>query len=289
MPDASLIFDRRLVRAHRDRAGVHLQQHDFLLREMASRLCDRLRDINRAFPIALDLGAHHGLLAEYLPKESGIEKIIQTDLSEAMIGAAPAIKLVADEEVLPFAPATFDLVISCGSLHWVNDLPGTLAQIRQALKPDGLFLATLPGGETLKELRHAFEQADMQAGGLSPRISPFIDIRDAGSLLQRAGFTLPVVDREVLTVSYEHPLKLMRDLREMGEANALLHARKSFTPCSLLMSAADWYLREYSDAEGRIPATFELVTLTGWKSHASQQKPAKRGSGRVHLGDALSG
>jgi SAM-dependent methyltransferase len=281
------IFDRVRVRKHRERASAHPEAHDFLLREMTQRLADRLLDISRVFPRMLDLGAHHGLLAEYLPEKSGVSLLVQSDLSAGMIDSASGLRLVADEEFLPFASDSFDAIVSVGSLHWVNDLPGALVQIRQALKPDGLFLAMLPGGQTLRELRQSFEQAEMESGGLSPRISPFVDVRDAGSLLQRAGFALPVVDSETLTVSYAHPLKLMHDLRHMGEGNALLQSRKSFTPCSVLMSAVDFYLRNYSDEKGRIPATFELVTLTAWKPHDSQPQPARRGSGAVHLGDAL--
>ena len=288
MTNNQSIFDRARVRRHRDRAAAHFHAHDFLLREMCQRLCDKLLDINRSFPRALNLGAHNGMLAEYLPEKSGIDMLVHSDFSERILAMAPRPKLVADEEFLPFKPESFDLVISCGSLHWVNDLPGTLIQIRQILKPDGLLLAMLPGGESLKELRQSFEQAEMQSGGISPRISPFVDVRDAGSLLQRAGFALPVVDRDVLTVSYAHPLKLMHDLRFMGQGNALMHSRKHFTGSSTLMLAADHYLRHFSDDQARIPATFELVTLTAWKPHDSQQKPASRGSGKIHLGNALN-
>jgi len=284
MPDPSHIFDRQRVRKHRDRASAHFGLSDFLLRETAQRLADRLPDIMRQFPLALDLGAHTGLMAEYLAGLNGIETLVQADLSETMIAKAKGLRLVADEEWLPFAENTFDLVVSNGSLHWVNDLPGALIQICRILKPDGLFLAMLPGGETLTELRQSFEQAEMEvSGGLSPRVSPFIDVREAGSLLQRAGFALPVVDSEMLTVSYEHPLKLLHDLRRMGETSALAEGRKGFTPCSLLMTMADHYLKRFSDGEGRIRATFELVALTAWKPHASQPQPAKRGSGQMAL------
>lgn len=288
MPDPHLIFDRRRVRAHRDRAARALPGSDFLLREMAARLAERLPDITRTFPLALDLGAHAGPLAEYLQGLGGIKTLAQCDLSPRMIAGAGGLRLAADEEFLPFAPDSLDLVISCGSLHWVNDLPGALIQIRQILKPDGLFLAMLPGGETLKELRQSFEQAELAAsGGISPRVSPFIDVRDAGSLLQRAGFALPVVDSERLTVSYAHPLKLLHDLRNMGEASALIAGRKDFTPCSLMMLMADRYMQDFTGEDGRIAATFELVTLTAWKPHAAQPQPARRGSGQVHLAQAL--
>ncbi len=293
-----VIFNRSRLRQHRDRAASRIAAHDFLLRQMCERLADRLPDITRSFPMALDLGAHHGLLAEYLPPQAGIETLVQADVSEAMIFSSPfrgeagrgaqqqrlspispppnlppkgggILKLVADEEYLPFAPASFDLVLSVGSLHWVNDVPGTLAQIHRILKPGGLFLASLPGGETLRELRQSFERAELAiSGGISPRISPFIDVKDAGSLLQRAGFTLPVTDSDTLTLSYEHPLKLLQDLRGMGETNALLASTRHFTTRSLLFAALEDYRKHFSTPEGRVTATIDLITLTGWKNDA---------------------
>jgi NADH dehydrogenase [ubiquinone] 1 alpha subcomplex assembly factor 5 len=268
-----LIFDRKRVRMHAQRAMP--APEDFLLRAMLERLTDRLQDMNRTFPTALDLGSHHGILQEYLPDSAGIEKLVQME----SLGAPD---VLGDAEFLPFATNSFDLIISCGSLHWVNDLPGTLIQIQRSLKPDGLFLAMMPGGETLTELRASFEAAEMR-GGISPRVSPFVDIRDAGGLLQRAGFALPVVDSEQLEVLYTHPLKLLHDLRAMGQANALRESRKGFTSCSLMMRMADIYMQRYEAQDGRVRATFELMTLTAWKPHASQQQPAKRGSGKVNL------
>ncbi len=267
MPDPSHIFNRTRVRLHRDRAARAPEQTEFLLTEMASRLCERLEDFTRGFPVALDLGAHHGVFAKTLGKRAGVEVLVQSDLSEAMARANPShAKLVADEEWLPFAENSFDLVVSIGSLHWVNDLPGTLVQVKHILKPDGMFIAMLPGGETLKELRQSLEQAEITlSGGVSPRVSPFIDAQSGAGLLQRAGFAMPVSDSEMIEVHYTHPLKLMHDLQHMGESNALLSARKNFTPCSLMMTAADHYLRHFSDDSGRVTASFELVTLTGWK------------------------
>jgi NADH dehydrogenase [ubiquinone] 1 alpha subcomplex assembly factor 5 len=260
-----MIFDRARVKAHAMRAAR--TPETFLLREMLERVCDRLLDMARTFPVALDIGSQ-GLLAEYLPAAAGIEEIVRAE----------------DEELLSVAPEGCDLIIACGTLHWVNDLPGVLIQIQRALKPDGLFLGMLPGGQTLTELRASFEAAEIEMqGGISPRISPFVDIRDAGGLLQRAGFALPVADSEPLNVEYTHPLKLLHDLRNMGQSNALIESRKNFTPCSLMMKMADHYMQHYGAEDGRVRATFELVTLTGWKPHASQQKPAKRGSGKVNL------
>lgn len=257
---------RRLARA----------SEDFLLREMCERLADRLCDVKRQFPMALDIGSM-GRLRDYIPEGAGITKLVEM----ARAGGAD---ICADEELLPFSSHSFDLVVACGSLHFVNDLPGVFAQIQHILKPDGLFLAVMPGGETLKELRASFEAVEIESrGGISPRVSPFVDVRDMGNLLQRAGFALPVVDRELMDVEYAHPLKLLHDLRRMGQANALFSAQKTFTPCSLMMQMVDYYMRHFAGDDGRIRATFEMVTLTAWKPHASQQKPAKRGSGSVNL------
>jgi SAM-dependent methyltransferase len=299
-PPADLIevFDRRAVRAHRDRAAAVLEAHDFLLTAVAAHLAERLDDIKRVFPRALDLGCHAGQLAPHLETRAGIETLIQSDLSPVMARAALArntlarngggIALAADEEWLPFKAESFDLIMSCLSLHWTNDLPGTLAQIRRALKPDGLFLAALLGGETLKELRQALSEAEIaEEGGMSPRVSPFADVRDAGNLLQRAGFTLPVADLDTITVSYPHALKLMADLRGMGETNATRERRKNFTRRNTILTAAARYLDLFGDPEGRIPATFQIVYLTAWAPHPDQQKPLKPGSAETRLANAL--
>jgi len=224
-----LIFNRIRVRSHRDHAAATFAHSDFLFRECAVRLADRLPDINRTFPMALDLGAHNGLLAEYMRGLNGIEHVVQADVSRTMITQAKGLRVVADEEFLPFAPASFDLVLSVFSLHWINDLPGTLIQINRILKPGGLLMMMVPGGETLKELRQSFEQAELaETGGMSPRISPFVDARAGGSLLQRAGFTLPVADSEIVTIHYENPMKLLDDLHACGETNALMTSHKGF-------------------------------------------------------------
>lgn len=259
-----IIFDKKRVALHHARAS-----EDFLLHEMGLRLGDRLEDIRRIFPHVLDLSAKEGVITSYLPRASSVEEVIYANL---------------DEEYIRTNNDHFDLVISSGTLHWVNDLIGVLAQIRNALKPDGLFLAMLPGGETLKELRASFEQSELRLrSGISPRVSPFIDVKDAGMLLQRAGFSLPVVDREVITVTYEHPLKLLHDLRKMGQSNALISAQKTLTSKKLIMAMCEHYQHHFANADGRVRATFEMVTMTAWKPHASQQQPAKRGSGKVNL------
>jgi SAM-dependent methyltransferase len=290
MSDEMNIFDRGLVRWHRDRAAVDLSAHDFLFREVADRLADRLDDVTRKFPRALDLGCHGGEIAAALGGRGGIETLVQCDLSAGMAGRAAANgspTLAADEEFLPFAPESFDLVISNLSLHWVNDLPGCLLQLRQCLKPDGLFLAAMLGGDTLAELRQALMEAELaETGGVSPRVSPFADLRDAGGLLQRAGFALPVVDGDRLTATYPDLLGLMRDLRGMGEANAVQARPRGFAPRTLF-PRADLLYRRTANADGRLPATFQIITMTAWAPHAAQQQALAPGSARSRLADAL--
>lgn len=289
MPETMRVFDRALVRRHRDRAAADLEQHDFLFTEVAERLADRLDDVKRRFPLALDLGCHGGELARILRGRGGIQSLVQTELSGAMAGLTKDLRVVADEEYLPFAPACFDLVMSALTLHWVNDLPGALVQINRVLKPDGLFLAAMLGGETLRELRESLMKAELEhEGGASPRISPFADVPDAGALLQRAGFALPVVDCDTITVTYETPFALMAELRGMGETNASSARRRNFTRRATMMAAAAAYRESYGDERGRVPATFQVLYLTAWRPHESQQKPARRGSGRVGLAQVLA-
>lgn len=291
MTDPITLFDRRLLRIRRARAAVNLTAHDFLLREAALRLADRLDDITRTFPLALDLGCHHGMMREAIGPRGGIEHFIECDVSAAYFDrSSKGARIVCDEERLPFADHSFDLIVSALALHWVNDLPGALIQIRRALKPDGLFLAILPGANTLIELRTSLAHAHSRIGGsISPQVAPFVEVRDAGNLLQRAGFTLPVVDSETVTVSYENPLALMHDLRGMGETNILYEQRRTIPPRLLFPMASDYYHRHFPDAENtaRIRATMEFVTLTAWSPHISQPKPAKRGSGQMDLGKFL--
>ncbi|MBP2301607.1 SAM-dependent methyltransferase [Azospirillum picis] len=300
------VFDRALVRRRRDRAVAEFSDHSFLFDEIAERLADRLEDVIRPFPLALDLGCHDGALARALAApggavgrefgggwRKGIEHLVACDLSPDFARAAfgnGATVLAADEEFLPFAPGSFDLVVSNLSLHWVNDLPGALVQIRQALKPDGFFCAAMLGGDTLVELRRCLYEAEMEvAGGVSPRVSPFAEIKDAGGLLQRAGFALPVVDSDTLTVTYSDAFALMRELRGMGETNAVLARRKVPATRRLLFEAAQRYAQLYAEPDGRIPVTFQVLYLAGWSPHESQQQPLKPGSGQVPLGDALKG
>jgi len=291
MTESITVFNRAAVRRHRDRAATNLSAHDFLFAESAERLADRLDDVTRSFPLALDLGCHGGELARALGRRGGIETLIQSDLSPILAtlangNGAPA--LAGDEEALPFAEMSFDLVLSNLSLHWVNDLPGMLVQIRRAMKPDGLFLAAALGGDTLHELRTSMFQAETEIeGGVSPRFSPLIDVRDLGNLMTRAGFALPVVDAETVTVSYGNPLKLLLDLRGMGETNANKDRRRNFTRRTTLLRACEIYIETFADSAGRIPATFEIITMTAWAPDPSQQKPLKPGSANSLLADAL--
>jgi len=260
-----VIFDRKTLRRRRDRAASAAEDA-FLFRVIAERLCERLGDFTRTFPLALDLGAHSGILADTLSGEGDIQMVVQADMSAAMLAETSGPRVACDEEFLPFAENTFDLVISGGSLHWVNDLPGTLAQIKHILKPEGLFLAMFPGGESLNELRTVLEAAELSAtGGVSPRVSPFIDVQSAGALLTRAGFSMPVADSDTLNVVYEHPFGLLKDLQAMGESNALAARRKHFTRRSILFDAVSRYEQQFRRDKG-ILATFELVTMTGWKT-----------------------
>ena len=281
------VFNRRALRLRRGRVAPALPGFDFLIQESALRLLERLGDVRREFPLALELGCHTGQLAAALRGNAQVGRLIQADLSHHMVRHAPAPRLVADEEALPFGPGCLDLVISCFSLHWVNDLPGTLAQIRYALKPDGLFLAIMPGGATLFELREALMRAELEvAGGAGPRVLPFVDVRDAGMLLQRAGFALPVADVETVTVTYDHPLKLMAELRGMGEASALVQRGRALDRTTL-WRACEIYRELFGDGAHRIPATFQLLTLAGWAPDPSQPQPIRRGSGQVNLAEAL--
>lgn len=279
------LFNRALHRQRRDRAASQITEVDFLLRESGDRLADRLHDMQRQFPLMLELGCHHGILAETLLQTGKVESLLQADFSEGMIAArhSPVTALVLDEEYIPFAPASLDAVISNLSLHWVNDLVGTLIQLRHALRPDGLFLAVVPGPRTLQELRESFMAVALATGRAAPRISPFVEVRDAGALLQRAGFALPVVDSETITLTYETPMKMLQELRMMGEANCLREQHQGLTTAHFWAQVLAHYQQHYSDERGRVKATVELVFMTAWVPHESQQQPAKRGSGQVSL------
>ncbi len=288
MTGAIELFDRRAVRRHRERAAQGFPRHRFLFEDAAGRLADRLDDVNRTFADMLDLGGRDGAMTEALAGRARPARIVACDLSEAMVRRAGALRVAADEEALPFAPASFDLVTSVLGLHWVNDLPGALIQIRRVLRPDGLFLGVLFGGDTLRELRAALLAAEAAGeGGASPRVSPFASVQDAGALLQRAGFALPVVDSETITVTWADAFALMRELRGMGETNALRARRKGFARRSTLDAAATRYREAHAGADGRIPATFQILFLTGWAPHEGQQRPLRPGSAAARLAEAL--
>ncbi len=287
-----LLFDRPLHRCRLDRAAPHFAGAGFLKARAAEDAADRLEAIMRRFPLAVDLGARDGAFARALaanPEAAGkIDLLIETDLSGRMLSGRPGPRLVADEERLPFADASLDLVVSSLALHWTNDLVGALIQLRRALKPDGLFIGAILGGATLTELRQSLLAAENElSGGAGPRVSPFADGYDGAGLLQRAGFALPVADVDRLKVRYGHPLALMRDLRAMGETSVLLERSRKPMNRALLARASELYAERFAEPDGRIPATFEIITVTGWAPHESQQKPLPRGSAKMKLEDAL--
>lgn len=283
-----LLFDRALHRRRLDRAAPIYA--DFLKRRAAEDAVFRLETIMRRFPLAVDLGARSGAFAQALAASDARDKLdllIETDLSEAMLGRQ-GVRLVADEEQLPFKPSSLDLVVSTLSLHWTNDLVGALIQARLALKPDGLFIGGFFGGATLTELRQSLLAAEAElSGGAAMRISPFADAADGGSLLQRAGFALPVTDVDRVTVRYAHPVELLRDLRAMGETNVLIDRSRRPLTRKVLGRALELYGERFGEGDGRVRATFEIITVTGWSPHESQQKPLRPGSAKMRLADAL--
>ena len=275
--DAMQVFDRRLVARRRARAAAGVARVAPVLLDCAERLLDRLDDTTRRFSRALEIGGR-GVVAPLL-RARGIGFVVSADLAPAMAARAGGVPVAMDEEALPFAPGSFDLIVASLSLHQVNDLPGALIQLRRALAPDGLFLASLPGLGTLAPLREALAEAEMALrGGVSPRVSPFPDLRDCAALLQRAGFALPVADGETVTLRYRNPMALYADLRAAGEQNAVLARDGRIPPRALLAMAA-----------ARLPAEIplRLLVMTGWAPHASQQQPARPGSATTRLADAL--
>jgi len=285
------LFDRALHRRRLERAAAGYAAAAFLKRRAAEDLVERLAAVRRDFLLAADLGARDGVFARALAASDAAAKVgflVETDLSGAMLAGRSGARLVADEERLPFAPASLDLIVSSLALHWTNDFVGALIQIRQALKPDGLFLGALLGGQTLTELRAALTDAELElSSGAGPRVSPFADAYDAAGLLQRAGFALPVVDVDRVTVRYDHLLKLIADLRAMGETSVLVEGPGRPLTRPVLARAAELYAARFAGADGRIVATFEILTLTGWAPHASQPQPLRPGSAKARLADAL--
>ena len=284
-PRAPEVFDRALLRRRLARA-VAAGGEDFLLARAAQDLVERLSVVKRDFRRVLDLGSPRPDVAAALA--GALPDAAVTRFAPVAEPAGRWLQAVGDDERQPFAAGSFDLAVSCLSLHAVNDLPGALVQLRRALKPDGLFLGCLFGGDTLKELRVALSVAESEVlGGASPRVAPFSDLRDLGGLLQRAGFALPVSDTEPLVVRYGSPFRLFADLRAMGATNALALRHRGPLRRAVLMRAVAVYAERFSDPDGRLRATFDLVWLSGWAPHESQQKPLKPGSAKISLGEAL--
>lgn len=283
MSSGSDIFDRRLLRV-RQRRARQLKPATFLLDRVAADLGERLSAVLRKFDLAVDLGTPSDAVRRMMAANSNIGTVVAAGLA----GGEDGLRIAADEEALPFADGSLDLVVSALALQFVNDLPGALIQIRRALKPDGLLLAAIVGGESLTELRSAFAAAESEVErGISPRVAPFADIRELGGLLQRAGFALPVVDSERVTVRYDSALALMRDLRRMGATNILHERLRTPLKRRTLERVTAIYADRFADADGRVRATFEIIWLSGWVPHESQQKPLKPGSAAQRLADAL--
>jgi SAM-dependent methyltransferase len=285
------LFDRDLHRRRLDRAAAGFSGANFLKARAAADAVERLEAIMREFPLAVDLGARDGAFSRALAGSDAAARVgavIETDVSAPMLAGRGGMRLQADEERLPFADERLDLVVSLLALHWVNDTPGALIQIRRALKPDGLFLGAILGGATLTELRQSLTWAEAElTDGAGPRVSPFADAFDGAALLQRTGFALPVADLDTVVVRYAHPLKLIADLRAMGETNALVDRARRPLSRRVLTRACEIYAERFSDPDGRVRATFDIITLTGWAPHPDQQKPLRPGTGKVPLGEAL--
>jgi SAM-dependent methyltransferase len=275
-----VVFDRVLHRRRLERAAVTFAEADFLKRRAAEDAVFRLEHIVRDFPLAVDLGARSGVFAEVLAASPAAPKVgllLEADLSPRMLAGRSAPRLVMDEERSPLAVASVDLIVSLLALQWTNDLPGALIQIRRALRPDGLFLGAVFGGGTLIELRHSLLQAEAEVrGGAGMRVSPFMDPADATHLLQRAGLAEPVADVDKVTVRYRHPLDLLRDLRRMGETNALLSRAGRPLSRAVLARAFEIYAERFGLEDGQVAASFEIVTLTGWAAPALKESPGGR-------------
>lgn len=273
------LFDRALLKQRRERALPHFESYRFLFDWAGQQLLDRIGDVRRSFEAGLQIGCRG--LVDLAP--SVVAEVQRIDISPAL---SP--DLLMEGEILPITPYSYDLVTSNLDLHSVNDLPSLLFQIRHALRPDGMFIAAMFGGETLHELRASLMQAEISVcGGASPRVMPFADKPQMGELLQRAEFALPVVDSEIVRVSYPDITALMRDIRGMGESNIIRDRRKSFMRRDMLAEAQRYYAAHYADADGRLEASFEIVFLIGWAPDASQQQPLKPGSATVRLADIL--
>lgn len=292
-PKASIprLIDTAAHRRYRDRAASGFGNVNFLKKAASERLADRLEIVRRRFPLVLDLGAHHGEMTKTALASGKVDRVICADPSFGMAcqSAKETPSLVVDYDNMNFRDEAFDAVISAFSLHWVNDLPGLLARIRRWLKPDGLLLLSMAGGVSFSGLRSCLAEAESQtAGGLSPRVLPMADIRDLGGLLGRAGFGLPVADSDTLSVTWADPLNMMRELRQMGESNALLGRANHMTRRDTIMQATALYKDRFATEDQQISAEIELITLTAWSPSPDQQKPLKPGSADINLGDFLN-
>jgi SAM-dependent methyltransferase len=286
-PQVQALFDRTLLAQRRGRACA-LGPVTFLIDRVAEDMAERLSAVRRSFDVVVDLGTPTDAVRRAIIAAGAIDRIIAAVPTAAARAGERMPVVVADEERFPFRDASLDLVVSGLALQFVNDLPGALVQIRRALKPDGLFVAALIGGDTLTELRQAFAAAEAEVeGGVSPRVAPFADVRSMGALLQRAGFTLPVADVDRVIVRYDSPLRLMHDLRRMGATNVLLERRRRGLRRQTLTRLVQIYAERFADADGRLRASFDIVWLSGWSPHESQQRPLRPGSARMRLADAL--
>lgn len=281
------VFDLNLLAQRKVRAlAQHGLKADFLIARAAEDLADRLSTVERRFSKAAVVFSGTSHASQALMASGKVEHVVRVETCRDFLDGQQGI--VAAAETLPLDPESIDLAVSLLSLHEANDVPGLLLQIRRALRPDGLFLAAIPGNGTLAELRDSLLAAETEImDGASPRVSPFLDVRDAGALLQRAGFALPVADVEKITVRYPHMFALMADLRAMGATNALVARSRRPVPRGFFQRAAQIYAERYADSDGRIRASFSTVWMSGWAPHASQQKPLKPGSASMSLHDVL--
>ncbi len=291
-PNPTMLFNRKLLAVRRNRAATGFRSVAFLKERAVEDVCERLDFINRRFEQALDIGSHGGFLAAAIARHGNLHDKIGTltecDISPAMLALSPGTSFLADEDHMPLGSQSLDLIVSTLGLHWVNDVPGFMAQSRLALRPDGLLLLTFFGGRTLQELRACLAEAEIEAYGEAyARVSPFADAQDGAHLLQRAGFALPVADSDVVSVRYANLFGLLRDLKAMGETAVFAARPPRRLTRRIIARAADLYQANHSDADGKVRATFELITLTGWAPHESQQKPLPRGSAKMRLADAL--
>jgi len=287
MEKNDLIFDSRTLLKHRARAGRSFKLHDFMMQEVAKRLTERLLETNRNFDTGVGICWQHKILHEAINSVGKINNFIGYRNSKSTNSEIN--QIISETELLPLAPNSVDLIVSLLDWHWVNDFPGILSQSLTALKADGLMLGAMFGGETLNELRSVLLEAEIiTTGGVTPRVSPFVNVETVGNLLSRVGFALPIVDTDNIKVTYPNALKLMHEIRGMGESNCLIERCKNFTRKDTLLKAADLYQNKFGTKDGKITATFQIIFITAWAPHKSQPKPLRRGSGKYPLESAIN-